>query len=81
MEPIQSDHSRLSVESRALKSVLSVFCTQLGFWDGYSAGSHRNRFEDIRRVRLSIQSSELGLLPELGPQNYSYCSSHPEMLS
>eukprot|EP00959_Pyramimonas_sp_CCMP1952_P313164 6555146-Pyramimonas_sp.AAC.1 len=27
-----------------------------------------------------IQSSELGLLPELGPHNHSYCSSHPEDL-
>eukprot|EP00959_Pyramimonas_sp_CCMP1952_P055491 1159618-Pyramimonas_sp.AAC.1 len=25
-----------------------------------------------------IQSSDLCLLPELGPQNHSYCSSHPE---
>eukprot|EP00959_Pyramimonas_sp_CCMP1952_P458773 9477184-Pyramimonas_sp.AAC.1 len=25
-----------------------------------------------------IQSSELGLLPELGLRNYSYCSSHAE---
>eukprot|EP00959_Pyramimonas_sp_CCMP1952_P328181 6870913-Pyramimonas_sp.AAC.1 len=28
-----------------------------------------------------IHSSELGLLPDLSLRNYSYCSSHPEMLS
>eukprot|EP00959_Pyramimonas_sp_CCMP1952_P196438 4107227-Pyramimonas_sp.AAC.1 len=32
------------------------------------AGNRWNRFQDIRRVRLRIESSELCLLPELGPR-------------
>eukprot|EP00959_Pyramimonas_sp_CCMP1952_P057892 1208365-Pyramimonas_sp.AAC.1 len=38
---------------------------------GYSAGGHRNRFEETSGASdCRIQSSELGLLPKLGLRNY-----------
>eukprot|EP00959_Pyramimonas_sp_CCMP1952_P360789 7556093-Pyramimonas_sp.AAC.1 len=48
--------------------MLSIFCTELGL--GYSAGGHRNRFEDIKRVRLSNRRLETRLLPRLGSRSY-----------
>eukprot|EP00959_Pyramimonas_sp_CCMP1952_P273730 5721506-Pyramimonas_sp.AAC.1 len=38
----------------------------------------RSDLESLSASACRIQSSELGLLPELGPRNYSYCSRHHE---
>eukprot|EP00959_Pyramimonas_sp_CCMP1952_P411996 8633662-Pyramimonas_sp.AAC.2 len=38
--------------------MLSVLCTELGLLGGYRARTHRNRFGDIRRVRLP--NTEIG---------------------
>eukprot|EP00959_Pyramimonas_sp_CCMP1952_P055436 1158802-Pyramimonas_sp.AAC.1 len=41
------------------------------------AGNHWIDSETSGASACRIESSQLCLLPELGPRNYSYCSSHP----
>eukprot|EP00959_Pyramimonas_sp_CCMP1952_P014472 306665-Pyramimonas_sp.AAC.1 len=45
---------------------------------GYSAGSHRNGFGDIRRVRLSNQELGTGSAARTRSAKLFACSSHPE---